>query len=290
MGEIVMIPFRRILFPIDFSEAALAMVPYVHEMAQRFHSTVTVLNVFDLVHDYRVASCSDYEYADIPYTATMQKLRDQRYQRLEEFSRSYFSDVGHSARMEDGDPAMVIEGVAQREGTDLIVMPTKGLGRFRRLLLGSITAKVLHDVTYPVLTGAHVTESGFVSPGGYRSILCGVELNAEAGVILKAAGDLAQAYSARLFLLHIEPSHEHREPASPESIDQAFREASGSEITVDVTARVLAGGIAEGIRRTALEESADLVVVGRGHQTGISRMWSHLYKIVSESPCPVLSV
>ena len=50
-----MIPFRRILFPVDFSEATLDLVPYVTEMAQRFDATVTVLNAFDLVRDYYLA-------------------------------------------------------------------------------------------------------------------------------------------------------------------------------------------------------------------------------------------
>ena len=35
-------------------------------------------------------------------------------------------------------------------------MPTHGLGKLRRFILGSVTAKVLHDLEAPVLTGAHV--------------------------------------------------------------------------------------------------------------------------------------
>lgn len=55
--------------------------------------------------------------------------------------------------------------------------------------------------------------------------------------------------------------------------------------------RVLDAELPEGIRRVAVEEKADLVVVGRGHQSGnFSRIWSNLYTIIRESPCPVLSV
>ena len=108
--------------------------------------------------------------------------------------------------MEDGDPAMVIDWVAEREKTDLIIMPTRGLGRFRRFLLGSVTAKVLHDVSCPVLTSAHEPDKKLVSPRGYRSIICAVELNPESDVVLKAAGLLAQAYGARICLLHLQPS------------------------------------------------------------------------------------
>ena len=48
-------PFRKILFPIDFSEATTAMVPSVREMAERFNATVTVVNAFNLVREYSLA-------------------------------------------------------------------------------------------------------------------------------------------------------------------------------------------------------------------------------------------
>jgi len=37
-----MLSFHRILFPVDFSAATVAMVPHVAEVAQRFSGTVTV--------------------------------------------------------------------------------------------------------------------------------------------------------------------------------------------------------------------------------------------------------
>jgi nucleotide-binding universal stress UspA family protein len=292
-------PFRKILFPVDFSQATMAMAPYVREMARRFDATVTVLNAFNLVPDYLLASGGEdsrkSEPRAIPYTPALQKLRKEREDRLQEFSRTQFPDVVQTARIEDGDPARVIESVAQREKTDLIMMPTKGLGTFRSLLLGSATAKVLHDLTCPVLTSAHEPDPSSARPGGFRSILCAVDLNPEADAVLDAAGFLAQAYKARICLLHIEPAfHEHGAEVSAESVKYAFEQALdrvGRGPHVESTVRVLNAAIPEGVRRTAIEEAADLVVVGRGHQDRKpSRMWSHLYSIIRESPCPVLSV
>lgn len=290
--ETAMMPFRRILFPIDFSEAAVAMAPYVAEVAQRFGGMVTVLNAFDRIHGYSVAarleSSFDSEPVSIPYTDALQELRTRRQELLEEFCCSHFSSVNHRARLEDGDAATVIEWVARHENTDLITMPTKGFGRFRRWLLGSITAKVLHDVDCPVMTSAHGTDSEFASRSGFRSIVCAVELNREAHVVLKTASALTQAYLAKLRLLYIETSHERGQQVIAQSITQAFKVASGSDVAVDAT--LLNAGVTEGIRRVALENSADLVIVGRGRQTGISSIRSHLYAIIAESPCPVLSV
>ncbi|MGA8595805.1 MAG: universal stress protein [Bryobacteraceae bacterium] len=44
-----------------------------------------------------------------------------------------------------GDPAAAIVKCAQAEQVDLIMMPTHGYGPYRKFLLGSVTAKVLHD-------------------------------------------------------------------------------------------------------------------------------------------------
>src|ERR1019366_7504854 len=204
-----MMPFHRILFPVDFSEAAIAMVPSVIEMARR-------LNAFNLIRDYSVApsfeDTGDSEPPAIQYSPALQKLRDQRERTLDEFARKQFSNVSHSVKIEDGDAALVIQWAVQRENSDLIMMPTKGLGKFRRLLLGSVTAKVLHAVTCPVLTSAHEPDPTLISPSSYRSIVCAVDLNSETETIFRAAAFLAQTYSARICLLHVDPSFEENGP------------------------------------------------------------------------------
>lgn len=298
-----MMPFRRILFPVDFSEATTAMVPYVVELARRFDATVTLLNAFNLVPDYslapRIEGGSGIESgsapAAIPYTPVYRELRKQREERLEEFSRERFSNIIRAARVEDGDPARAIEWVAQTGNIDLIMMPTKGAGKFRRLLLGSITAKILHDMSCPVFTTAHEPDPALPAPAGYRSIVCAVKLNEEAAAVFKAAGLLARTYGARLCLLHVEPSPAgHDGPALARSVRQAFDNAvsvGGAKVGVEPAVRILDASVPESIRRIAMDESADLVVVGRGHEKGnLSRIWSQLYTIIRESPCPVLSV
>jgi nucleotide-binding universal stress UspA family protein len=294
-----MLPIRRILFPIDFSDATAAMVPFVKEIAERFGATVTVLNAFNFVREDNLApsfvNTGDSEPDAIPYSPALQELRDRREWRLKEFARTQFSNIGHSALIEDGDPALVIEWAARRENADLIMMPTKGLGKFRRLLLRSVTAKVLHDVSCPVLTSAHEPDPTLTSPSGFRSILCAVELDSQSDAVFRAAGFLAQTYGARICLLHNEPlSGENGLPSTPQEIIQSFERALGSGnpgIGANPSVRIMDAAIPEGIRQAAIEETADLVVVGRGHsRENFSRLWSHLYAIIRESPCPVLSV
>jgi nucleotide-binding universal stress UspA family protein len=292
-----MMPFRKILFPVDFSDAALAMAPTANEMAQRFGAGVTVLHAFDLAPDYilmpRFEDSGENTPTAIPYTLEFLKLRREREQRLEDFSHAQFAAVQTKLRIEDGEPATVIDWVAQQENSDLIMMPTRGLGKFRRLLLGSVTAKVLHDVECPVLTSAHESSPAVTSSTGYRSIICAVGLSAHSEAALRLTGVLAQTYGAKICLLHIDEFAEDGAISSVEEMRDAFDAACGmdSRWALNISARVLADAIPEGIRRVVLDQAADLVIVGRGQAgAGISRAWSHLYAIIREAPCPVLSV
>jgi hypothetical protein len=48
---------------------------------------------------------------------------------------------------------------AANHHVDLVMMPTHGVGTFRSFLVGSVTAKVLHDANCPVWTAAHALRS-----------------------------------------------------------------------------------------------------------------------------------
>jgi len=60
---------------------------------------------------------------------------------------------------------------------------------------------------------------------------------------------------------------------------------------LDAPDTVIDVGIPDSIHEEIVRRKADLLVVGRGHDQGaISRVWSRLYAIVRDSPCPVLSI
>ena len=68
----------------------------------------------------------------------------------------------------EGDPARQIVEFAHREHTDIIAMPTHGYGPFRRFILGSNTAKVLHDADCAVWTGVHLGASAGMASNAVR--------------------------------------------------------------------------------------------------------------------------
>lgn len=291
-------PFENILFPVDFSASSDALVPDVRAMAQKFSAPVIVLHAFNIVNQYNLAPRMEAPFGpepgDVPYVHALLELRHVRQNRLNEFVRNHFAGIETRAIVEDGDPALAIDWIARQEHVGLVMISTKGMGRFRRMLMGSLTAKVLHDLDCPIYTSPHAPGEMPVSPDGFRNILCTVRAEPEADDELTLAAYMARAFGARVCLLHLHTPGEAREdePTVP-GVEQAFENAldaiGGGNVATRV--RILDANFPEGIRQAALEEAADLVIVGRGHARGtVSRIWSHLYALIRESPCPVLSI
>jgi nucleotide-binding universal stress UspA family protein len=81
-------------------------------------------------------------------------------------------------------------------------MPTHGYGPFRQFILGSITAKVLHDADCPVWTGVHLEEAPQVEPMPFRDILCAIDLGPQSCKALEWATAMQKEFGARLTVVH----------------------------------------------------------------------------------------
>ena len=164
---------KQILFPVDFSEQNCSVAPYVACMASRYGAHVTMLHV---------AEISTAGYPEWPAQASLvdfEAMAAERQQRLDAFLASDFQSVAASRLMLKGDPARVISEYADRQNIDLIMMPTHGRGVFRRMLLGSVVAKVLNDCPLPVLTTAHCEKYPATRQHEVRRILCAMDTGPE---------------------------------------------------------------------------------------------------------------
>src|SRR5271163_3527491 len=141
-----MLPFRKILFPVDHSEPCKAIVPYVAEMQHHFSAELS------LVHAYGAEALA---YSPLPITdpELPEQARVLAEERLREFAQVNFPGLHVELYSGIGEPGAVIDDVVRHQGADLVMLPTHGRAPLRRLLLGSVTAKVLHDLTVPVWTG-----------------------------------------------------------------------------------------------------------------------------------------
>ena len=285
--------FQKILFPIDMSESSTATAPFVEAMARKYNAEVTLLHVLEMP----AGLIPDWYGGAVPVIDT-----GAIWQAETETAQSYLTDKFGGLKVQrvivQGDAAQTIDDYARENGMDLIMLPTHGYGLFRTLLLGSVTAKVLHDTPCPVWTGVHVVDAPAVSPE-FATVMCAVDRTEDSVATMRFACRLAQDNHARLFLVHAIPGAE----VAPEKyfdtdlrqyLEQDARKTMAHlQETAGVAAPLClgAGEVSHVVRDSALGHSADLIVIGRGKATRtLGRLRSNVYSIIRDAPCPVISV
>jgi len=277
---------EHLLFPVDFSPSCSAMAAFVKRAAAMFGAEVTLLHVCDLTsHD-------GFELYARPVTEIAEEHRGLARDRLDEFLLAEFPGAECPRLLLSGDPAAHISQCARDGQFDLIVMPTHAC-RFRRMFLGSTTAKVLTDADCPVLTTQHA-ETVVPRPLEHRVWVCGLSLGEDSERILRQASEAVKTVGAKLQLIHVldsalrqPPAGSGQHPAERQARAriEGLQQATGSTAEVSV----VIGGLEEVLLTAARE--ADVLIIGRKAQTdGHTRITTLAYDMIRDSPCPVLSV
>ena len=288
-----MITFKKILFPVDLSARTAATVPSVQAMVKRFGSELMVLHVVDLAPAVGIAPPEAVAWATL---IGADRLRENGKIALENFVAREFRGMDLKADSAEGDPATVIAEYSHDNGTDLIMMPTTGRGPFRRFLLGSVTAKVLHDTAVPVWTGVHTEEIAGHPLDRWKHALCALGDDARDLPTLRWAAEFAKEQKLDIRLVHAvvgADGCEHN-PSLSEFLFNVARERIEklqAEAGTDFELCLHGGKVGPVVRQAAMGHSADIVVIGRGLiQLPLGRLRSGAYSIIREAPCPVISV
>jgi nucleotide-binding universal stress UspA family protein len=202
-NEVAVMPnIKRILFPIDFSERCCGAVPFVESMANHYDARITL---FTAMQPMYYAAMGD---PLVPQDVDLEELHRDLKERLDSSLSNNFVGLHVERLVQLGDPARAIADFAHSHGVDPIMMPTHGYGPFRSLLLGSVTAKVLHDAECPVWTAAHVAERPCRGHITCRNIRCAVDGTPKSVSLMKWAGALARETGANLRMVHVIPGME----------------------------------------------------------------------------------
>jgi nucleotide-binding universal stress UspA family protein len=166
------------------------------------------------------------------------------------------------------------------------------------MLIGSVTAKVLHDVSAAVWTVIEPVLGARQPMLPCKAIVCAVDDSDESEAVLRAAAFLADSFHASLYLVRgvATPPQAAEVDFSAlrlellNAAESSLRELK-SKLGIDAPQIVTDQSIIDSVHEEAIQRKAGLVVVGRGRaQAHFGRFWSLLYPIVREAPCPVLSV
>ena len=287
-----MLAMNKILVPVDFSEAGAGAVHHAAALARHFHSEMLLVHVQTPVH-YTAGGMDGAYLGPAP-----EVLAEQERKELELFLAEEIEDLPVRRVLLEGDAARRIVQFAEAEKVDLIVMPTHGYGFFRRFILGSVTAKVLHDVACPVWTGMHLKDAPAADPLHIRSVLCAVDLSPHSRRTLCWAAQAAAEFGARLTVVHATASLDMSGLGgryfAPEWRDVLITHAKDGiaklqqDLGTQAEVFIESGAVPEVVRMAAEEASADLLVIGRSPAGG--RLRTNAYALIRESPCPVASV
>jgi nucleotide-binding universal stress UspA family protein len=198
---------------------------------------------------------------------------------------------------------------AEQLPADLIVMGTHGRSGFERLMLGSVTEKVLRKARSPVLTvPSALSDVVPVGRGPFERILCGVDFSECSMSALRYASSLAEESRARLTVVHvIELAPPAYDPLVGPPIDlpgyrQACETASRERLrnvipaavrrSTDIEELIVCGKPHHEVLRIAEDRRSDLIVLGVHGRNVVDRMLfgSTVEPVVRRAHCPVLTV
>lgn len=141
---------RRILAPVDFSEPSKEALRLAKDVAAAFEAQLDLLFVAE---ERTVPVFSD---TGIPRVNTIQmdpEIVKDAARALEQLNGSVGGpDVNAHGHVAEGDVSKRIVHFAETHDTGLIVLATRGLAGLDRLLIGSVTQRVMRTAPCPVLT------------------------------------------------------------------------------------------------------------------------------------------
>jgi len=307
-----MIEIQRILCPIDFSEYSRHAVDHAVALARQYESTITALHVFPTVPVMAYAPGMP-GFDPIVLTPT---LRDQLLVDLKGFIDTESTPgVPMEPVIREGDPVSEILSQATDMNADLLVMGTHGRSGFERLLLGSVTEKILRKASCPVLTVPRRHPDAVPgTPVLFKQILCPVDFSDCSLEALKYALSLAQEGDAHVTVLHVigdelevtpdaygaiimndleslADFRKRHEDDARQRLKEAVPESVAEYCSVETVVSRGAKPSRE-ILRLAAEQRTDLIVVGVQGRGAVDLVFfgSTTNHVVREATCPVLTV
>ena len=192
-----MLSFRRVLCPVDFSPISKRALNHAAAVARWYEAELVVLHVipfmptvfgFPAAVDAAAVGAADADAVVPELTAFVAEA----------------ASVVSGPRMvvRSGSPAVEILRYTADEEADLLVLGTHGRSGFERLMVGSVTEKVLRKARCPVLTVPRQCEGQAERPV-FGRILYGADFSEASDRAAEYALSLAQEANGRLTLLHV---------------------------------------------------------------------------------------
>lgn len=273
--------FRHILSPVDFSETSALGLRLAASLASCSQAQLTAV--------YADQFLPPPYFTQNRLEEIRRQLQDaerQAEERLREFAAEHASGIAASVRVVKALPVEGILAAAAETGADLIAMGTHGRSGFNRLMLGSVTERILRASPVPVLT-VHPRSATVPHFPQLRGILCPVNDTEVSRKALALAARMAHCFEAKLTVFHVK--EKGGEAAIPDLCSWVPEDVRAHCSLREETAE---GEAAHEIIHRAGVSDCDLLVLGarRRRFFDSSVIGTTSVRVVRHAPCPVLTV
>lgn len=296
------VKMKNILCATDFSDFSNRTIPYGVALAKEFDAKLYICHVIDLSS---IAIYGEFQLNPVDQQNRIKKeAHDQLHQMIGEQPVAWepLIPVGHTADE--------VSRLVEEKGIDLVIAATRGRSGLKRLILGSVTERLMRVLACPLLI-IHSPKRQFVDPVNQKvslsKILVGCDFSPDSQLAFQHGLSLAQEFQAELHLAHvIEPSVTHDLLKPDNSLSEEIQQGLIDRLTEKLQTmvpeeaqnwctpetRILEGQPYEELVNYAATYEMDMIVLGvRGH--GLVKtlfLGSTTDRVVRQAPCPVLSV
>jgi len=283
-----MIHVKKIMVPVDFSRPSKKAVNYGLSLASEFKARLVLTHIaaFD--------------------TAIYDKAKMQLLQLL---PADYRDQLDFEIIVKAGDIRQELLAIVDENEIDLVVMGSRGRSYFERMLLGSVTERLLRKLHVPILTVSHLDpEKELHEPGivPLQRIVYATDLTEGSQVGLEFSIRLGRGLNAHLTVVHVvqafdvvghgletafvpDYNAEARVHAA-EKLSQVVSLVSDGSVPITT---VLADGVPyETINRIAAQKNADLIVINLQGKGLLDRalIGTTAERVIRTASIPVLSL
>ncbi|MCU0559533.1 MAG: universal stress protein [Desulfobacterales bacterium] len=291
--------FHNVMCATDFSDFSNRTLPYGAAIAQEFGAKLYVCHIIDLT------ALTIYGEFQIDPVGQQDRIRQEADAQLRKMLAPH--PIEWEPLIAVGQPATEIARLVEEKGIDLVISATRGRSGLKRLVLGSVTQRLMRILNCPLLA-VQGAEPGPPGAGAARirlkRILIGCDFSTDSALALNYGLSLAQEFEAELHLVHVVEPPVYEEFLSPSEQAEKF-------VLTDVVKEKLEGLVPEEARNWcslkfgvlrgrpyeelvayAMAHEIDMIVLGiRGYGMVKSLlMGSTTDRVVRNAPSPVLAV
>jgi nucleotide-binding universal stress UspA family protein len=135
--------FKNIILAVDGSEYSNRAIAYARSLSEHYEANLWLIHVFS--HTSDLLGYQDFEKLYAKRKSTGQAVLDSAQKILGTTTFNVYKELM------EGSEAEAILLIAEKQKADLIVMGTRGFGAVKGLLVGSVSRKVIHLSTCPVM-------------------------------------------------------------------------------------------------------------------------------------------